>query len=112
MSPKSGWSLRPELAPVEFSQAALCELTGSRVMSVFQTLLAGKTLHVVPGILAAATATELGRAGASSRPAWKEGAPGSAPASRASTARAAMTADPISISNDGAARADLAAARA
>src|SRR5438034_893928 len=53
--PKSGCSRRPELAPVELSQEALWLLTGSVEMSAFQTLLAGKTLHDVPGTGAALT---------------------------------------------------------
>jgi hypothetical protein len=42
-------------ACVDASQAALCELTGSLDMSVFQTLSAGNTWQVVFGTTAAIT---------------------------------------------------------
>src|SRR5690242_4820159 len=65
--PKSGCSLRPEVAPVAASQAALCESTGSFEMSECQTLSSGKAEQLgAPGRGVQATATPVSSTGAAS----------------------------------------------
>src|SRR5690348_11458142 len=65
--PKSGCSFRPEVAPVEASQAALCESTGNLEISECQTLSSGNAEQLgAPGRGVQATATPVSSTGAAS----------------------------------------------